>query len=107
MGGRLVEVLFGKVPPRFGGSGGLGGLGGPGGSGAIDGGSDGSSAGKWRLKPLNKGLDASQLAAVKHALSAADVALIHGPPGTGKTTAVVEYIAQEVGAYTRSHFRSS
>jgi Holliday junction resolvasome RuvABC ATP-dependent DNA helicase subunit len=56
---------------------------------------------------LNKGLDASQLAAVKHALSAADVALIHGPPGTGKTTAVVEYIAQEVGAYTRSHFRSS
>ena len=45
---------------------------------------------------LNPSLDASQRAAIEHALQCVDFALIHGPPGTGKTTAVVEYIAQEV-----------
>jgi ATP-dependent RNA/DNA helicase IGHMBP2 len=38
------------------------------------------------------GLNPSQQAAVAFALAAADVACIHGPPGTGKTTAVVELI---------------
>jgi ATP-dependent RNA/DNA helicase IGHMBP2 len=42
-------------------------------------------------------LDASQRAAVGNALRAEHVALIHGPPGTGKTTAVVELIRQCVG----------
>jgi ATP-dependent RNA/DNA helicase IGHMBP2 len=37
-------------------------------------------------------LDASQRDAVANALRAQHVALIHGPPGTGKTTAVVELI---------------
>eukprot|EP00850_Spirogloea_muscicola_P015834 SM000124S25966 [mRNA] locus=s124:397244:402090:- [translate_table: standard] len=45
---------------------------------------------------FNRQLDHSQQAAVAKALSAYDVFLLHGPPGTGKTTTVVEIILQEV-----------
>jgi ATP-dependent RNA/DNA helicase IGHMBP2 len=45
--------------------------------------------------PLSS-LDDSQREAVSHALAAEDVAIIHGPPGTGKTTAVVELIRQAI-----------
>ncbi len=45
---------------------------------------------------LDPGLNAVQQAAVRLALSARDVALLHGPPGTGKTTAVVELIRRAV-----------
>jgi DNA polymerase III delta prime subunit len=101
VGARLVEVMFGNAPPRFGGKGGLGGGGGGGeGRGEVEN-SSSSGASIRKLRPINTGLDQSQLAAVEHALSAADVALIHGPPGTGKTTAVVEYIAQEVARGAR------
>lgn len=42
--------------------------------------------------PLND----SQLAAVRHVLSAQDVAIIHGPPGTGKTTTLVQAIRETI-----------
>jgi ATP-dependent RNA/DNA helicase IGHMBP2 len=45
-------------------------------------------------RPLNPILNGSQLEAVRFALTAEDVAIIHGPPGTGKTTTVVELIRQ-------------
>jgi len=44
--------------------------------------------------PLNSTLNDSQLKAVRFALSAEDVAILHGPPGTGKTTTLVELIRQ-------------
>ncbi len=48
------------------------------------------------LVPLNTSLNASQQEAIGFALSARDLAILHGPPGTGKTTAVVELIRQAV-----------
>lgn len=48
------------------------------------------------LHYYNKGLNASQDTAIKKCLTSRDVALIHGPPGTGKTTTVVELILQAV-----------
>ena len=41
-------------------------------------------------KPDNDDLNESQINAVKQVLAARDVAIIHGPPGTGKTTTLVE-----------------
>lgn len=46
--------------------------------------------------PFNASLDSSQRQAVLKALSCTHLMLLHGPPGTGKTTAVVEIILQEV-----------
>ena len=45
---------------------------------------------------LDSSLNEPQQAAVRFALSARDLALLHGPPGTGKTTAVVELIRRAV-----------
>jgi ATP-dependent RNA/DNA helicase IGHMBP2 len=45
---------------------------------------------------LDAALNDSQQEAVRFALAAQDVAIIHGPPGTGKTTTVVELIRQAI-----------
>lgn len=66
--GRLAElraILMGQQPPRF--------------------------------APVNglveiSGLNASQNEAVNHILAAQDVAVVHGPPGTGKTTTLVQAV---------------
>lgn len=45
---------------------------------------------------FNQSLDDSQRQAVRFALCQREVAIVHGPPGTGKTTTVVEIITQAV-----------
>ncbi|XP_028334690.1 DNA-binding protein SMUBP-2 isoform X2 [Physeter macrocephalus] len=63
----------------------------------LFGGSDPSPASE--IPPLtfyNTTLDASQQEAVWFALSQKELAIVHGPPGTGKTTTVVEIILQAV-----------
>lgn len=45
---------------------------------------------------IQANLNPSQREAVRFAMSAKDMAIIHGPPGTGKTTTVVELIQQAV-----------
>ncbi|NXN97066.1 SMBP2 protein, partial [Rhinopomastus cyanomelas] len=48
------------------------------------------------LKFFNDSLDTSQREAVAFALAQRELAIIHGPPGTGKTTTLVEIILQAV-----------
>ncbi|SEP08383.1 AAA domain-containing protein [Mucilaginibacter sp. OK283] len=63
--GRLVNILSGKTSPVF-----------------AD-----------AAQPLNiSRLNTSQLAAVNKIVTAQDLAIIHGPPGTGKTTTLVQAI---------------
>jgi len=45
---------------------------------------------------LSSTLNASQQEAIRFALGARDVSIIHGPPGTGKTTTLVELIRQAI-----------
>lgn len=43
-----------------------------------------------------QGLNESQNEALQHVLSSKDIAIIHGPPGTGKTTTLVQIIKKTV-----------
>ncbi|KAL8492804.1 hypothetical protein ACS0TY_024120 [Phlomoides rotata] len=67
----LVPVLFGERPPTV-------------------------SKKDITFTLINSNLDHSQKDAISKALSSKDLFLLHGPPGTGKTTTVVEIILQEV-----------
>lgn len=49
----------------------------------------------------SESLNVSQQQAVEFAMKAEDIAIIHGPPGTGKTTTVVEVIRQAIAAGER------
>lgn len=64
-GDRLIRVLTGQKPPEF---------------------------NDLEEKPYRDGLNASQQLAVQRILSAEDLAIVHGPPGTGKTTTLVHAI---------------
>jgi hypothetical protein len=48
------------------------------------------------LQPLDPGLNSYQRDVVSFALSANDIALVHGPPGTGKTRTLAEIIRQAI-----------
>ncbi|GAA3943657.1 AAA domain-containing protein [Hymenobacter algoricola] len=67
----LRDVLLGARPARY---------------------RDEAEATLYYPSPLND----SQLAAVRHVLAAKDVAIIHGPPGTGKTTTLVQAILETI-----------
>lgn len=49
---------------------------------------------KWDYQYSHPKLNQSQQFAVQHVLEAEDVAVIHGPPGTGKTTTLVQAILE-------------
>ena len=65
---QLRDILLGERAPRFGAGG--------------------------SFAPSNARLNPAQAEAVRFALDAQDAALIHGPPGTGKTTTVAELIKE-------------
>ena len=91
--GRLVRVLTGQQAPEF--------EEGEDGEAPEKANSDASTASKTTKgtngngtgqNGVSGGLNPSQQAAVSKILSANDLAIVHGPPGTGKTTTLVQAI---------------
>ena len=80
----LKQVLFGLGEPRF----------------------VGHFRNRFELTPFNSNLNESQKEAIVFALGANDLALIHGPPGTGTTPLEAQPIAHEMVTEGETH-RSS
>jgi ATP-dependent RNA/DNA helicase IGHMBP2 len=72
--GRLIQILTGEKAPAF-----------DTGAAAVNSPSPGGGRGETSLNP-------SQQSAVNKILQANDLAIVHGPPGTGKTTTLVQAI---------------
>jgi ATP-dependent RNA/DNA helicase IGHMBP2 len=72
---RLIRILTGEKSPGFQ----------PVVTGVVNGKSNNSGQGSVRLNP-------SQQSAIGKILSANELAIVHGPPGTGKTTTVVQAV---------------
>jgi len=85
---KMLDCVFGNAVPSFVST--LGGFKDEGGLVDSCGGGDDDDIGFF-----SPGLDESQREAVLHALRAQELAIVHGPPGTGKTTTVVEIVLQE------------
>ena len=51
---------------------------------------------------INTNLNDIQMETILHCLKSRDISLIHGPPGTGKTTTIVELILQHARLYPHS-----
>jgi len=88
---RLAHILFNNEEAAAANEGGGGGGGGAWGERRLLG-----EVKATTIVPINTSLNAPQIQAIEHALGSPHLACIHGPPGTGKTTAVTELILQAV-----------
>ncbi|XP_071955518.1 DNA-binding protein SMUBP-2-like [Antedon mediterranea] len=82
----LIDVLFGESEPSAN----------PTPPPSRSGGTEAVEKNGTELCYINEKLDESQREAVRFSLCQREVAVIHGPPGTGKTTTVIEVIQQAV-----------
>ncbi|XP_033095594.1 DNA-binding protein SMUBP-2-like [Anneissia japonica] len=82
----LIDVLFGEVTPSSN----------PTPPPIKSGDAEAADRQGTELRFINEKLDESQQEAVRFSLCQREVAVIHGPPGTGKTTTIIEVIQQAV-----------